>query len=327
MRATVQRVANAKVTVDDRITGQIGRGLLVYVGVAQDDTDDDVAYLVDKISNLRIFNDEQGKMNLSVRDIGGGVLVISAFTLQADAEAHWDMGHEVEGIEEIRDEDAVTAIEAAPPPPSADEAELVSPQDLPPLKEPAEDARRRAPAQSAQPVDRLGYRMTDLSGFKAEPELFYEFAYRDTIKGMIEAVIETEGPLLADVLAQRIARAHGWLRTGGRIRERIDLHLSGYDTTSESSGVFLWKKGSVAETLPYRRPANEESRRAISDIPLAELVSVVIDNPDLFDMPDPARDMARFLGVERLAATSRARLDDAIARARLHIAAWQESTA
>ncbi len=85
MRATVQRVANAKVTVDDRITGQIGRGLLVYVGVAQDDTDDDVAYLVDKISNLRIFNDEQGKMNLSVRDIGGGVLVISAFTLQADA--------------------------------------------------------------------------------------------------------------------------------------------------------------------------------------------------------------------------------------------------
>jgi D-tyrosyl-tRNA(Tyr) deacylase len=85
MRATVQRVANAKVTVENQITGQIGRGVLVYVGVAPDDTADDVAYLVDKIANLRIFNDEQGKMNLSVRDIGGGVLVISAFTLQADA--------------------------------------------------------------------------------------------------------------------------------------------------------------------------------------------------------------------------------------------------
>ena len=85
MRAAVQRVAHARVTVDNQVTGEIGRGLLVYVGVAGDDSTEDVAYLVDKISNLRIFNDDQGKMNLSVRDIGGGVLVISAFTLQADA--------------------------------------------------------------------------------------------------------------------------------------------------------------------------------------------------------------------------------------------------
>ena len=85
MRAAVQRVANARVIVDNQVVGHIDKGLLVYLGVAADDVPDDVAYMVDKIANLRIFNDEQGKMNLSVSDIGGGVLVISAFTLQADA--------------------------------------------------------------------------------------------------------------------------------------------------------------------------------------------------------------------------------------------------
>jgi D-tyrosyl-tRNA(Tyr) deacylase len=85
MRATVQRIANAKVIVEGRVAGEIGHGLLVYVGVAADDSTDDVGYLVDKIAHLRIFNDDEGKMNRSVADVGGGVLVISAFALQADA--------------------------------------------------------------------------------------------------------------------------------------------------------------------------------------------------------------------------------------------------
>ena len=165
--------------------------------------------------------------------------------------------------------------------------------------------------------DAPGYRVTDLSAFRAEPDLFFEFAYRDTLKGMIEAVMDVESPLRADLLAQRIARAHGWLRTGGRIRDRIDLYLRGYDTTNETSGIFIWKKGQVVDVLQYRRPMNEEARRAITDIPLAELASVMIDNQDLLDMPDAAREMARLLGVERLAASARARLDEAIARARL----------
>lgn len=85
MRATVQRVSQASVTVEGGIVGKINRGLLVYVGVAVDDEPADVQYLVDKIANLRIFTDEAGKMNLSIRNIAGGVLVISAFALQADA--------------------------------------------------------------------------------------------------------------------------------------------------------------------------------------------------------------------------------------------------
>ncbi len=78
--------------------------------------------------------------------------------------------------------------------------------------------------------------------------------------------------------------------------------------------------------LRYRPSANEESRRAIADIPLAEIASVVIDNPDLLDMPDAARDMARLLGVERLAATGRARLDEAIAHARVHMTGHERAS-
>jgi D-aminoacyl-tRNA deacylase len=85
MRATVQRVSSASVTVEGRVVGRIGAGLLVYAGVASDDAEDDVRYLVDKIANLRIFRDADGKMNRSVLDVGGAVLVISAFALQADA--------------------------------------------------------------------------------------------------------------------------------------------------------------------------------------------------------------------------------------------------
>jgi D-tyrosyl-tRNA(Tyr) deacylase len=89
MRAVVQRVREARVTVDDRITGSIGHGLLVFVGVERDDGPADVAYIVSKVRDLRIFEDagdEHGRkrMNRSVLDIKGGVLVVSQFTLAGD---------------------------------------------------------------------------------------------------------------------------------------------------------------------------------------------------------------------------------------------------
>jgi D-aminoacyl-tRNA deacylase len=85
MRAVIQRVSRANVTVEDQIVGSIDAGLLVYLGVAREDADADVDYIVEKILALRIFNDENGKMNRSIVETGGGVLVISAFALHADA--------------------------------------------------------------------------------------------------------------------------------------------------------------------------------------------------------------------------------------------------
>jgi len=85
MRATVQRVREASVTVDARVVSRIGPGLLIYVGCARSDKDADARHLAEKAAGLRIFPDEQGRMNRSVAEAGGEVLVVSAFTLQADA--------------------------------------------------------------------------------------------------------------------------------------------------------------------------------------------------------------------------------------------------
>jgi len=84
MRAVVQRVSRAKVTVNGEVTGEIAQGLLVLLGVGQGDTGADADYLADKITGLRIFEDDGGKMNLSVVDVGGAILAVSQFTLYGD---------------------------------------------------------------------------------------------------------------------------------------------------------------------------------------------------------------------------------------------------
>ena len=85
MRAVVQRVRSCSVTVDGRTTGSIERGLLVYLGIGRTDEERDARYLCEKVLGLRIFLDDDGKMNLSVRDVRGGVLLVSQFTLYGDA--------------------------------------------------------------------------------------------------------------------------------------------------------------------------------------------------------------------------------------------------
>ncbi|MFA6074388.1 MAG: D-aminoacyl-tRNA deacylase [Negativicutes bacterium] len=84
MRAVIQRVRQAAVVVNDQVVGAIGQGILVLLGVSKEDTLQDVGYLAEKIANLRIFSDADGKMNCSVKDIAGELLIVSQFTLYGD---------------------------------------------------------------------------------------------------------------------------------------------------------------------------------------------------------------------------------------------------
>ena len=83
MRAVIQRVAHASVTIEGTVKSEIGQGFLILLGVCDDDTMEDVDWLVKKVANLRVFDDEQGVMNLSIQDVGGNALVVSQFTLYA----------------------------------------------------------------------------------------------------------------------------------------------------------------------------------------------------------------------------------------------------
>lgn len=83
MRLVIQRVSEASVTVDGTVTGRIGTGLMILCGIEHDDTSEDIVWLVPKVTQMRIFSDADGKMNLSVKDIAGGLLVVSQFTLHA----------------------------------------------------------------------------------------------------------------------------------------------------------------------------------------------------------------------------------------------------
>lgn len=85
MRCVIQRVAQASVVSNGEECGRIGKGFMVLIGVSNEDTDKDVKYMAEKVPNLRIFEDEAGKMNLSLKDVGGAILAVSQFTLYGDA--------------------------------------------------------------------------------------------------------------------------------------------------------------------------------------------------------------------------------------------------
>ncbi len=102
MRCVIQRVSEASVTVAGEVTGKIGPGLMVLIGVREDDTEKDLRYMAEKVPHLRIFEDEAGKMNRSVMDAGGAILAVSQFTLYGDARG----GRRPSFIEAARPEEA-----------------------------------------------------------------------------------------------------------------------------------------------------------------------------------------------------------------------------
>jgi very-short-patch-repair endonuclease len=161
------------------------------------------------------------------------------------------------------------------------------------------------------------FTMADLSSFKTDADLFFDYAYAPTLQAMIDAVMDAEAPLREDVLAQRVARAHGWLRTGARIREQISRHLRKYERVGETPGTFLWKAGTVTARIEFRVPYSDEHRRSLAEISIAELVDFIKSNERALEESDPPLTLARLMQIERLAATSRNRLQEAIAHSRL----------
>lgn len=108
MRAIIQRVSESKVTIAGETVGEIGQGLMVLLGITHDDTESDIQWLVKRMTQLRIFSDEAGKMNLSVKDVQGGILVISQFTLFANSKK----GNRPSYIRSARPEVAIPLYEA-----------------------------------------------------------------------------------------------------------------------------------------------------------------------------------------------------------------------
>jgi D-tyrosyl-tRNA(Tyr) deacylase len=108
MRACIQRVSSARVIVDGKSVGEIGRGLLVLLGVAAEDADADLRWMVDKVVGLRVFEDADGKMNLALADVGGELLVVSQFTLYGDT----SKGRRPSWIQAARPEQAEPLVDA-----------------------------------------------------------------------------------------------------------------------------------------------------------------------------------------------------------------------
>jgi D-tyrosyl-tRNA(Tyr) deacylase len=112
MRAVVHRVKEAKIEVDNRIVGSIGQGLLVYLGIGKDDSEKDVEFVADKLVNLRIFADQNEKMNLSVLDVQGAILLVSQFTLYGDCRKGRRPGFDLAGEPETAERLYKRTIEA-----------------------------------------------------------------------------------------------------------------------------------------------------------------------------------------------------------------------
>ena len=104
MRAVIQRVLEAEVKVEDESVGKISKGLLIYLSVGKGDTEQDAQFTAEKLSNLRIFQDSAGKMNLSVQDVGGAVLLVSNFTLHGDCRKGRRPGFDAAAEPQLADE-------------------------------------------------------------------------------------------------------------------------------------------------------------------------------------------------------------------------------
>jgi hypothetical protein len=150
-----------------------------------------------------------------------------------------------------------------------------------------------------------------VAGYEVDSNVFFDEAYNPTLLRMIDHVVKVEGPVRDEVLSRRIARAHGWVRTGSKIQDRVvRLASQHYRNASEDVGIFFWPQNdSAEETVLFRRPS-DGSARSVDEISLTELKSLAIE---MFraghDKDSGLTAMAREIGLRKLSSTNKARLE------------------
>ncbi len=173
-----------------------------------------------------------------------------------------------------------------------------------------------ASSNRASDTAKAWYEPLVLADASANRERFDKPEYTQALRDLVLSVVMSHGPIREDVLAERVAKCHGFQRTGRNIRERILGVLPWTIVTKESVGRFLWPTHVPAGFIPFRHTRPGDTGRDVSEIPIQELVGLVIEQPQLAASADPPQALARELGIERITQPVRARLAEAIELAR-----------
>ena len=156
------------------------------------------------------------------------------------------------------------------------------------------------------------YARIKLSDAVSNQDRFYDSSYDGELKQMAMEVLKHEAPIRDDVLAKQIARAHGFVRTGANIRNRILSLLGNVVTTDESTGRFLWSSDNPQQIVDFRPAKTDDDRRSVDEISIAELSGLVHQQRELLSDDDPAVALARSIGLARLSQSARDRIEEAI---------------
>lgn len=167
----------------------------------------------------------------------------------------------------------------------------------------------------ASSSERRMYCFADLPDATDQQATFFDDHYGRRLRKMALTVLEAEGPIREDVLARRVARAHGFARTGAKIKDRILQLIPEVPATVEPVGRFLWPGDGPLASIPFRYTADGDESRRLDEAPMEELIGLVRSKPNAVASDDPALELAREIGLARLAQPAREQLEAAIENA------------